>query len=124
MATILGKIKNRKQFKNVASSGKKWVTPGFIIQVGNIDKNLWISETKKETCVGFTVSKKVGGAVIRNRVKRRLRAVVENMFKADKMITGKDYVVIGRREAHSLTFNTLVRDMGLALRKLGCKYNG
>ena len=45
--------------------------------------------------VGFTVTKKVGNAVVRNRVKRRLRAVAAEVFPRLGR-AGTDYVVIGR----------------------------
>ena len=60
--------------------------------------------------VGFTVSKKVGNAVERNRVRRRLREVVR-LSAAERMRAGHDYVLVGRRAALDLPFDRLIDDM-------------
>ena len=67
--------------------------------------------------VGFTVTKKVGGAVIRNRAKRRLRAAVE-MIMPTHAALGRDYVVIGRARTNARPFPALVDDLETAMRKL------
>jgi ribonuclease P protein component len=64
--------------------------------------------------VGYTVSKKVGNAVVRNRVRRRLREVVR-LSGAARMQTGRDYVLVGRRAALDLAFDRLIDDMSGAL---------
>ena len=66
--------------------------------------------------VGFTASKKVGNAVERNRVRRRLREVVR-LRAADGMQPGHDYVLVGRRAALALPFEQLVADLTIALRR-------
>lgn len=67
--------------------------------------------------VGFTVSKKVGNAVERNRVRRRLREIVR-LAAAGRMRPGHDYVLIGRRAGLQLPFERLVEDFKEALRRL------
>ena len=67
--------------------------------------------------VGYTVSKKVGNAVERNRVRRRLREVVR-LSGADHMQTGRDYVLVGRRAALDLAFDRLIDDMSGALTRV------
>src|SRR5437762_4163836 len=67
--------------------------------------------------VGFTVSKKVGNAVERNRVRRRLREIVR-LAGAASMHPGRDYVLIGRRAALSLPFERISEDFKGALRRL------
>jgi ribonuclease P protein component len=64
--------------------------------------------------VGFTVTKKVGNAVERNRVRRRLREVVR-LSNASRMRTGHDYVLIGRRAALQLPFASMMQDFEGAL---------
>jgi ribonuclease P protein component len=61
---------------------------------------------------GFTVAKKVGNAVERNRVRRRLR----EMVRAVAARRGHDYVVIGRRAALALPFPQLLAEFERALR--------
>jgi ribonuclease P protein component len=67
--------------------------------------------------VGFTVSKKVGNAVERNRVRRRLREIVRQA-PADRMRAGHDYVLIGRRAALGLPFERIVAELDGALDRL------
>jgi len=67
--------------------------------------------------VGFTVSKKVGDAVVRNRVRRRLREVVR-LSAAERMQVGTDYVLIGRRAALHLPFDRLLEDFAGAFARL------
>jgi len=73
--------------------------------------------------VGFTVSRKVGNAVERNRVRRRLREVVR-LSPADRMQTGFDYVLIGRRTVLDLPFNRLVEDFDRALARVHGRAHG
>ena len=61
--------------------------------------------------VGYTVSKKVGNAVERNRVRRRLRAAVRESLERRP---GRDYVVIGRRAALTRPWTALVDDLKAA----------
>lgn len=65
---------------------------------------------------GITATKKLGGAVIRNRVKRRLRAQVRAHFPAGA-IAGADHVLIGRSEAVTLDHARLSADFAKALAK-------
>jgi ribonuclease P protein component len=65
---------------------------------------------------GFTVSKKVGSAVERNRVRRRLRALVRQT--GARIAPGHDYVLIGRRAALQLPFGQLVAQLEAALRRV------
>lgn len=67
--------------------------------------------------IGFTATKKLGGAVIRNRAKRRLRAACDEAFQAFDA-KGRQFVLIARHEAITRDFATLVKDLRWALRKL------
>ncbi len=67
--------------------------------------------------VGFTVTKKVGTAVVRNRIKRRLRALAADIL-AEQGRRGHDYVLIGRRPAEQCPYDRLRRDLVSALARL------
>ena len=67
--------------------------------------------------VGFTVTKKIGNAVVRNRMKRRFRALVRATFPAFA-IPGADHVLIGRSSGIERDYATLAADLERALRKL------
>jgi ribonuclease P protein component len=67
--------------------------------------------------MGFTVSRQVGNAVERNRVRRRLREVVR-LAPAETLRTGHDYVLIGRRAALALPFGDMLRDLDAALHRV------
>ncbi len=70
---------------------------------------------------GFTVTKKVGGAVERNRIRRRLRDALRAPGLAVE--AGHDYVLVARREALTMRFADLVADLAGMLR-LGCLPQG
>ncbi len=73
--------------------------------------------------VGYTVSRKVGGAVQRNRAKRRLRAAVASIMPYHAK-PGFDFVVVGRVETVARPFNRLVGDLEQALRRLSAWRDG
>jgi ribonuclease P protein component len=66
--------------------------------------------------VGFTVSKKVGGAVVRNRMKRRFRELAREIIPSAGHI-GSDHVMIGRSNGIDREFTALRRDLTHALEK-------
>lgn len=117
-------LKTRRQFLAVARSGKRSVRPGLILQVG--DKH---GEGSKQPAtghrtaqrigpgIGFTVSRKVGNAVARNRVKRRFRVLARDLL-AEKADPARDYVLVGRRTAVTRPFAQLQKDMEQALQDL------
>lgn len=67
--------------------------------------------------VGYTVTKKVGNAVIRNRVKRRFRELARELLP-EAGIAGADHVIIGRNSAVERDFGKLRSDLAKALAKV------
>lgn len=67
--------------------------------------------------VGFTATKKIGNAVVRNRVKRRLRELARLQL-ASEARPGHDYVLIGRAPTFERTFPELEKDLSAALKRL------
>jgi ribonuclease P protein component len=71
-----------------------------------------------EARAGFTVTKKTGGAVERNRIRRRLRAAMR-LAAALHARPGHDYVVIGRRAALDAPFAAILTDLETAFGRVG-----
>ena len=67
--------------------------------------------------VGFTVTKKIGGAVVRNRMKRRFRALAREIIPSEGF-SGADHVMIGRPDGIERDFELLRRDLSGALRRV------
>lgn len=65
--------------------------------------------------VGFTVTKKVGNAVVRNRVRRRLKEAVRGLAAGD-MQPGNDYVIVGRQEILTAPFSDIGAELSRRLR--------
>ena len=103
------RLRQRTDFLAVAS-GSKVPATGFVLQARK-------RSDEGPVRVGFTVSKKVGKAVERNRVRRRLRDIVRRSNPA-WMRSGHDYVLIGRRAALNLPFARMSEDFEGALRRL------
>ena len=65
--------------------------------------------------VGYTVTKKVGNAVVRNRIRRRLKEAVRT-HAADDMAPGRDYVIVGREDVLSAPFGSLATELSRRIR--------
>lgn len=103
------RLRRRADFKAVAGGGKVQ-RAGFVLQVLKISGG----EGQRPPRIGFTVTRKTGNAVVRNRIRRRLRAAVNVV--SEQFETATDYVLIGRHAALTLQFQRLVTDLqsGLA----------
>lgn len=109
-------LKKRKDFIRVASQGQKMVTSGLILQAA---RNL--SAEDGSSRLGYTATKKIGKAHLRNRTKRRLRAAVREVFPGH-LRPGTDYVLIGRYNTAAIDFIELKKNMAWALKKINALF--
>jgi ribonuclease P protein component len=85
--------------------------PGFVLLVRDRD------DGDPARRVGFTVTKKIGGAVVRNRMKRRLRALAREVL-AESGVPGSDHVLIGRAGGIEREYRLLKEELVRALKKV------
>jgi ribonuclease P protein component len=107
------RLKKRPEFLRAASKGRKAPMPGLVMQV-------FARDDEGPARVGFTVTKKVGNAVVRNRTRRRLREAVRQVAR-EGALSGVDLVLIGRAGTRGRDFAALVEDLRRALRKAGVR---
>ena len=107
-------LTKRADFLAAASSGRKWVAPAFILQI-----RAWDAAATYETPFryGLTATKKIGNAVLRNRVRRRLRALAREVLWA-VAAERHDYVLIARAETATRPSGELQADLRKALKRL------
>jgi ribonuclease P protein component len=100
------RLRQRADFL-AAATGVKVPASAFILQAFN-------RQDQGPVRVGFTISKKVGNAVERNRVRRRLREAVR-LSGGSRFQPGHDYVLVGRRSALELPFERIRQDLEQAV---------
>lgn len=105
------RLTRRAEFLLVAAKGRKAPAPGLVLQA------LWRHDDAPAR-LGFTVTKKVGNAVVRNRTKRRLRAAASAVL-AETPLANLDLVLIGRDGTRKRRFEALKDDLRQALTKVG-----
>jgi ribonuclease P protein component len=108
--TGLATLRRRAEFLRVRG-GARWATPAFVLEAKQRGGEA------EGARFGFTVSKQVGGAVERNRIRRRLKAAVRDVL-ADRARPDFDYVLIARRPALDTAFASLVADLVHALERV------
>ena len=106
----LKKLRYRKDYL-VAQAGVRAPSPGFLLLVHNRD------DGQIDTRVGFTVTKKIGNAVVRNRLKRRLRALARLSLN-DISLAGADVVLVGRPAGLTRRFGHMQADVEKSLERL------
>ena len=107
-------LKKNYEFQRLYSKGKSAVTPFLVV---------YVRKTKKRTNkIGFTVSTKLGKAVVRNRVRRRLREIYR--LSEDDFAPGLEMVVVARVKAVRASYGQLEKAFLSACDKLGCMKEG
>ncbi len=103
------RIKRRRDFLKAAKS-PAWRGRSAIVQARDRGDD-------GPARVGFTVTRKLGNAVARNRIRRRLKEAVR-MTAHTQFVDGCDYVFIGRQMAASMPFDAMCQDIETSLERL------
>ena len=103
-----GRLTKRAEYLAV-QKGEKRRGPFFLLEV-------LVRGDDMPPRFGLTVTKKNGNAVTRNRIRRRLREAIR-VHAAGDMASGRDYVIVGRREALSAPFPELKAELSRRLRE-------
>ncbi len=100
---VIGRLTKRSEFL-ATRRGERRRGPYFVLEI--LDRG----ERDEPPRVGYTVSKRQGNSVERNRIRRRLREAVRLVAGFD-MKAGHDYVVVARRDALDAPFSALARSL-------------
>jgi ribonuclease P protein component len=111
MAPAPQRLKRRAEFLRVAGTGTRTAVHGVVLQARPRGDEL-------PARLGFTVTKRVGNAVVRNRTRRRLKEAARLLF-LQRPVLGVDLVLIGREATRGRDFSALIDDLRRALAKAG-----
>ena len=106
------RLKRRTDFR-AAAGGMRAPGSAFVLQARR-------RADEGSVRVGFTVSRQVGDAVERNRVRRRLRELVKRAG-AGRLRAGHDYVLVGRAAALAASFGDMARELDAALDRIDAR---
>ncbi|HEX4173579.1 MAG TPA: ribonuclease P protein component [Acetobacteraceae bacterium] len=106
------RLKRRADFLCAAAKGCKAVVPGLVLQA-------LPREDQGPVRLGFTVTRKIGNAVTRNRTRRRLKEAARLVLDGSEV--GFDLVLIGREATRRRRFAALQDDVRRALAKAGAR---
>ena len=100
-------IKKRSEFIRSNKFSKKIYTPNFIIQKFESKENNNIPH------FGFTITKKIGSAIVRNKIKRRLKSIIRELLKyKDKYFDlGFNYILICKKEIVKVSYDDLENEL-------------
>ncbi len=110
------RLKRRPEFLAVAASGRRWVTPAFVLQAGRRPARA-DDGSRAEIGLGFTASRRIGKAVARNRARRRLVAAARAILPGPAE-PGYNYVIVARPAVLTCPFERLLSDLATAFARI------
>ena len=111
--TAIGRLKTREDFLNVRG-GARYVAPSLVLQARRRSAEAGDTHIAR---FGFTATKGLGGAVVRNKARRRLKEAVR-LTGPTHAVEGYDYVLIAREGTVQRRFAELIKDLERALAKV------
>lgn len=111
MAPPPHRLKRRAEFLRVAAKGRRAPVHGLVLQA-------LARADDAPARLGFTVTKKIGNAVVRNRTRRRLKEAAR-LHLREHPVAGVDLVLVGREATRGRDFADLMDDLRRALAKAG-----
>ncbi|ABK88158.1 Ribonuclease P protein component [Bacillus cereus 95/8201] len=106
------RIKKNDEFQTVFQKGKSNANRQFVVY--QLDK-----EEQPNFRIGLSVSKKIGNAVVRNRIKRMIRQSITEL--KDEIDSGKDFVIIARKPCAEMTYEELKKSLIHVFKRSGMK---
>lgn len=116
MAVSVRRLLKRNDFLNLKAKGLRVNTQAFVLQ--------WLDmPTEPGLGVGFTASGALGGAVKRNRARRRIKAVFDEVCRLNPACegAGKHLVLVAKMPVFAIDYAYLLKDMRKALSEAGLK---
>ena len=100
-------IKKRSEFIRSNKFSKKIYTPNFIIQKLESKKN------ENMPHFGFTITKKIGSAILRNKIKRRLKSIIRELlkYKGKYFDLSSNYILICKKEIVKVSYDDLQNEL-------------
>ncbi|MDX2290569.1 MAG: ribonuclease P protein component [Hyphomicrobiaceae bacterium] len=118
-------LKRRREFLRIRG-GSRWATPAFVLEAKlrepahTTAQSANVVPAQQDSAAarfGFTITKKLGNAVVRNRIRRRLKDAF--LRHVDQAAAGCDYVVVARAAALDRSFSLVLADVATALERVG-----
>lgn len=109
------RLRRRRDFVRASKTGARLSRAAFTLQMAERSE-----DAGGEARFGFTVTKKVAGAVGRNRIRRRLKAALRLDGGSDAAI-GRDYVFIAKPAALTMAFDEILAQMAEGLARLSSR---
>lgn len=109
----VARLKKRSEFLRLRG-GARFATPSFVMETR---PRTAAAPSPATARFGFTVTKKLGGAVVRNRIRRRLKAAVA-LVAGTLALPHHDYVIVARPQALDRPFDDLKKDLERALQRV------
>jgi len=117
---VIKTLNDNRQFSKLNHFGSKVFNPNFILVV--CDKSLVVEDNiypgEKHYCYyGIRISKKVGNAVVRNKIRRRIKSIIYNLYKST-FLEGKALLCVPKTRCAIINFDTLSFQIKQSIEKI------